>query len=278
MCSSLVLLGELSGGEAPLDFFAAKHGWTLECVRSLDALKVLSNERDVRGVLFSPRNLAMPWERALELVVKTVPKALPIICHGFAENVPWTEAAAAGAFLPLWLPLHPDEVKQCMGFVAERLISVAKRWVPVEVRSTRPCRGPNLLMDSESERKSRIDRNDTHNVLTDLLRSGNSGISLANEARRDQQRGGIKLSRLTLSGPKARPGGLPANCRNRRGGWFPPSRPPSPAALRDRSSIPGSRLVPETGQDLPIISPVRLYPSMLRFADCANPLDNPWQG
>ena len=126
MRSSLVVLGEFSGRGDLLDFFAAKHGWTLEYVRSFDALEVLSNERNVIAVLFCPRNLAMPWERALDLIVKTVPKALPIICHGFAEIVPWAEAAAAGAFLPLRLPLHPDEVKQCLGFVAERLSTDSK--------------------------------------------------------------------------------------------------------------------------------------------------------
>lgn len=157
MRSSLVLLGELSGRGDPLDFFAAKHGWTLECVCSFDALEALSNERDVVGVLFCPRNLAMPWENALKLVVKAAPKALPIICHGFAEIVPWAEAAAAGAFLTLWLPLHPDEVKQCLGFVAERL----------------SCRGPHLLIDSKNQ--NRINPSNTRDVATDRRGSDNLG-------------------------------------------------------------------------------------------------------
>lgn len=47
-------------------------------------------------------------------VLKTFPRALPILCHGFADHLDWPEVADAGAFHALPLPFSVPELRQSM--------------------------------------------------------------------------------------------------------------------------------------------------------------------
>lgn len=69
------------------------------------------------AVLFNPTSLGLPWDEALRSVLNAFPKAFPILCHGFADNIDWPEVADAGAFHTLTMPFSVAEVRQSLGFV-----------------------------------------------------------------------------------------------------------------------------------------------------------------
>jgi DNA-binding NtrC family response regulator len=69
------------------------------------------------AVLFNPTSLGLPWDEALRSVLNAFPKAFPILCHGFADNIDWPEVADAGAFHSLPMPFSVAEVRQSLGFV-----------------------------------------------------------------------------------------------------------------------------------------------------------------
>ena len=116
MKSALVILGNLSIGNSPLEDLAGEFGWTLERVFNLEGLSSLAAERIVAAVLFDPLDLNMLWKQALPLVLKAAPGSHPILCHRFSEAIPWPELVEAGAFHSLRLPLDLHEVRQSFGF------------------------------------------------------------------------------------------------------------------------------------------------------------------
>jgi len=109
----VVLLGALPVNHSVLNHLAAEFGWT---VQSAAALAELSDDQNLAVVLFSPRHMALPWEQALQAVLEAAPRALPILCHTFAETLDWPRAAHAGAFHSLLLPFDAREVRQSLGF------------------------------------------------------------------------------------------------------------------------------------------------------------------
>jgi hypothetical protein len=80
-------------------------------------LAELNARQDLVTVLFSPKNLALPWQQALRAVLDAAPKALPILCHSFAEVIDWPQVAEAGAYYSLLMPFNVSEFRQSLGFV-----------------------------------------------------------------------------------------------------------------------------------------------------------------
>jgi hypothetical protein len=116
---TVVLVGSLPVEHLTLDLLVAEFGWTLKQTSGLDGLVELNAGHNVVTALFSPRNLALPWDQALRAVLNAAPKALPVLCHGFADAIDWPQAAEAGGFHSLLLPFNVREVRQSLGFVLE---------------------------------------------------------------------------------------------------------------------------------------------------------------
>lgn len=114
---TVVLVGSLPVEHLALDFLVAEFGWSFKKADSLSRLAELNVDHNLVTVLFSPKNLALPWEQALRAILDAAPKALPIVCHGFAETIDWPQVADAGAFHSLRLPFDVREVRQSLGFV-----------------------------------------------------------------------------------------------------------------------------------------------------------------
>src|ERR1700722_747445 len=113
---TVVLAGNLPVEHLDLDALVAEFGWSLEEAGSLGCLAELNRCNNIVTVLFSPKGLDLPWDQALRSVLDAAPGALPILCHGFAEPIDWPQAADAGAFHSLLLPLNLQEVRQSLGF------------------------------------------------------------------------------------------------------------------------------------------------------------------
>jgi hypothetical protein len=114
---TVVITGGLPIEHLALDGLVSRFGWSLEQTDGLRGLADLSAKRNVVAVLFSPGILDLPWEQALPSVLDAAPSALAILCHDFAETIDWPQAADAGAFHSLLLPLNLPEVQQSLGFV-----------------------------------------------------------------------------------------------------------------------------------------------------------------
>jgi hypothetical protein len=116
---TVVLAGVLPVEHVALDRLVGEFGWSLNEASSLCRVAELNVDHTVVTVLFSPHDLALPWDQALRAVLEAAPNALPILCHGFADAVDWPQLAEAGAFHSLRLPLDIREVRQSLGFVWE---------------------------------------------------------------------------------------------------------------------------------------------------------------
>ena len=132
--ATVVLAGVWASDQAALDDLAADFGWSVARVSSIHQLAEMKVDGNLVAVLFNPQGLAptplgLTWEQALQAVREAAPGALPIVCHGFAEQVDWPQLAEAGAFHLLRMPLHLSEVRQSLGFVRE-----ATRRSPAPVR------------------------------------------------------------------------------------------------------------------------------------------------
>jgi hypothetical protein len=132
--STVVVVGTLPVEYLALDLLVAEFGWSLKEVGSLRCLAELNLHHNLVSVLFSPRNLGLPWDEAVRSIKEAAPKALPILCHGFAETIDWPQVAEAGAFHSLLLPFSVPEVRQSLGFVW----GAKSRSVPIPIRD-RPC-------------------------------------------------------------------------------------------------------------------------------------------
>jgi DNA-binding NtrC family response regulator len=114
---TVVLAGNLPVERLALDLLAAEFGWSLKEACSLAQVVELNADHNLVAVLFSQRSLALSWEQALHAIQDAAPRALPILCHGFAEGIDWPQAARAGAFHALLLPFSVREVRHSLGFV-----------------------------------------------------------------------------------------------------------------------------------------------------------------
>jgi hypothetical protein len=114
---TVVLVGSLPIERLVLDCLASEFGWSFQKVDNLQNSPNLNPPDDAVAVLFNPTSLGLPWDEALRSVLNAFPKAFPILCHGFADNIDWPEVADAGAFHSLPMPFSVAEVRQSLGFV-----------------------------------------------------------------------------------------------------------------------------------------------------------------
>jgi len=114
---TVVLAGSFPVDHLNLDGMAAEFGWSVTETSSLRGLAELNTDRNVVAVLFNPRSLALGWDQALRAVQEAAPRALLILCHGFADSIDWPQVAEAGAFHSLLLPFAGHEIRQSLGFV-----------------------------------------------------------------------------------------------------------------------------------------------------------------
>lgn len=117
---TVVLISGIPVDRSALDLLVREFGWSLKDARGLKDLAELNARNHVVTVLFDPRNLELPWDHALRAIAEAAPKALPILCHRFADAIEWADAAEAGAFHLLRLPFDLSEVRQSLGFVSAR--------------------------------------------------------------------------------------------------------------------------------------------------------------
>ena len=127
---TVVLVGTLAVENMALDLLVSEFGWSIEKVPNLAGLAKLNHTHNLVAVLFSPQDLAIPWEQALPRVLKAAPRALPILCHGFADRIDWPQVAEAGAFHSLLLPFRASEFRHTLGFIS----GVKRSSLPVEMR------------------------------------------------------------------------------------------------------------------------------------------------
>jgi DNA-binding NtrC family response regulator len=114
---TVVLLGNLNIDRAVFDGVAAEFGWSVIQTENLKFLKEISGRKEVVAVIFDATRLDLSWQDALERVLESSPRALPIACAGFSEVIPWSELSEAGAFHELRRPIEGGEVRTSLGFV-----------------------------------------------------------------------------------------------------------------------------------------------------------------
>jgi DNA-binding NtrC family response regulator len=120
---TVALLGNLSIDRKLFDSVASEFELTVDQAPTLGALRDMCGSREVSAVVFDARSFGLSWHDALESVLGSAPRALPVLCAGFAESIPWPELAEAGAFHVLRRPIKESEARHTLGF-----IWAAKRW------------------------------------------------------------------------------------------------------------------------------------------------------
>ena len=95
----------------------AEFGWSVKAVRTARELAQADSNENLVAVLFEPETLSLTWDGALRVICEATSRALPILCHRFAETIDWPQLAEAGVFHSLLLPLSQREVRQSLGFV-----------------------------------------------------------------------------------------------------------------------------------------------------------------
>jgi DNA-binding NtrC family response regulator len=112
---TVVLLGSLGVDRPAMDHLVSEFGYS---VKEVSTLRQLGSSNDnLVAVFFSPNAMGLECDEALQHVLRASPGALPIICHGFAENVDWPRLVDAGAFHSLPMPFSAAEVRQTLGFI-----------------------------------------------------------------------------------------------------------------------------------------------------------------
>ena len=114
---TIVLLGNLNMDRGIFDSVAAEFGWSVMQTENLQFLKKISGRKEVVAVLFDATRIGLSWRDALERVLESSPRALPIASAGFSEIIPWAELGEAGAFHELRRPIEAGEVRTSLGFV-----------------------------------------------------------------------------------------------------------------------------------------------------------------
>ncbi|HEX5229808.1 MAG TPA: hypothetical protein VFW44_18980 [Bryobacteraceae bacterium] len=114
--ASVVLLGRLSIERRVVDCLESEFGFSFKEVESLQDSSDW-NRAEVVAVLFNPNSVGAAWQETLSAILLAFPRALPILCHGFAEQIDWPEAADAGAYHSIPMPIKLTELRQSLGFV-----------------------------------------------------------------------------------------------------------------------------------------------------------------
>lgn len=114
---TVALLGNLQIDRNVLDRVASEFDWSVEQASTLHALREMSAAREVVAVVFNAGNLGASWNQALESVLRAAPRALPVVCAGFSEQIRWDELADAGAFHVLRRPIDESEARHSLGFI-----------------------------------------------------------------------------------------------------------------------------------------------------------------
>ena len=127
---TVALLGNLSIDRKLFESVASEFELMVDQASTPAALREMCTNRDVAAVLFDARNLGLSWNDALETVLRSAPRALPVVCAGFAESIPWPELAEAGAFHVIRRPIKESEARHTLGF-----IWAAKRWDNIQKKS-----------------------------------------------------------------------------------------------------------------------------------------------
>jgi len=141
---TVVLVGTLAIERLMLDCLGSEYGLSFQEVDNFRNSPNLND--DVVAVLFSPSSLGLPWDEALRSVLNAFPGALPILCHGFADNIDWPRVADAGAFHSLPMPFSVAEVRQSLGFVW----GAKQRLKPMQPRrAAKQCIPPARPMTAE---------------------------------------------------------------------------------------------------------------------------------
>jgi DNA-binding NtrC family response regulator len=112
---TVVLLGSLRLDCPAMDHLVSAFGYSVKEVPTLRHLGNLGD--DLVAVFFSPNAMGLECDQALQHVLHAAPGALPIVCHGFAENMDWPRLVEAGAFHSLPMPFSAAEIRQTLGFV-----------------------------------------------------------------------------------------------------------------------------------------------------------------
>ncbi len=141
---TVVLAGSLPVEHLALDLLVAQFEWSLRECSNLRGVAELNADHNLVAVLFTPRSLGLPWDRALRGVLDAAPRALPILCHAFSEAIDWPQAAEAGAFCSLLLPFAVGEVRRTLGFVRDAKCGSAV--IPIRVH---PVDREQAQQDSE---------------------------------------------------------------------------------------------------------------------------------
>jgi hypothetical protein len=114
---AILALGAAAAAESALMPVVDEFGWRLLTASTLEDLASVAARNDVIAVLIEPAAVNLSWKQAISAVRAVLPKALPILCHRFSENVDGAEASASGAFHLLGIPFKNGELRQSLGFV-----------------------------------------------------------------------------------------------------------------------------------------------------------------
>jgi hypothetical protein len=120
--NKLIVFPGLSQFHIPaLPVIAEEFGWAVETVTDLRQAMAIHSDVSAAAVFFHREAFGpdCSWTDALRVLSAALPGTRLIPCHGFSEQVDWSELSDAGAFHFLWLPLKENEVRQCLGFVWE---------------------------------------------------------------------------------------------------------------------------------------------------------------
>jgi len=142
----VVLVGSLPIGRLALGRLVTEFDWTMKTAAGLRRLAELSADHNLEVVLFSPAHLDLPWEQALRAVLDAAPRALPILCHTFGEQMDWQQAADPRIFHSLPVPFDPREVRQSLGFAWAAKRRTAAIPMPTPAPPRRVIRERTLLV------------------------------------------------------------------------------------------------------------------------------------
>ncbi len=135
---TVVLVGSLPIERLVLDWLESEFGLSFQEIDTLRSSPNLPD--DVVAVLFSPSSMGLPWDEALRSTLNAFPRALPILCHGFADNIDWPQMADAGAFHSIPVPFSVTELRQSLGFVwGARHCSKPERYRPAKLERVPPA-------------------------------------------------------------------------------------------------------------------------------------------
>jgi len=100
-----------------MDCLEEEFGFCFLEAESVAGVARLHSAESVVAVLFRSDSLGLPLDATLTSIQRAFPDACAIVCHGFAEPIDWPQAAEAGAFHSIPVPIQLRELRQSLGFV-----------------------------------------------------------------------------------------------------------------------------------------------------------------